>query len=41
MEEIIDLNQLRSVDGLPVRGISMSVLSERLTREHIERAIRR
>jgi ATP-dependent DNA helicase RecG len=41
MEEALDLNQFRSMDGLPVRGISLSVLDERLTREHLERAIQR
>jgi len=41
MEDIIDLNQLRSIDGLPVRGITIDVLSERMTREHIERATQR
>lgn len=41
MEDVLDLNQLRSVDSLPVRGVSIDVLDQRLTREHIDRATQR
>lgn len=41
MEDALDLNQLRTVDSLPVRGVSPTVLDERLTREHLDRATQR
>jgi ATP-dependent DNA helicase RecG len=41
MDDVLDLNQLRSVDSMPVRGVGVSALDERLTREHLDRAIQR
>ena len=40
-DDVLDLNQIRSVDSRPVRGVSPTALDERLTREHLDRASQR